>query len=69
MIKWGKKSYTNVHVFRKDVNYLYFIIKINNTIVLTPGHIKSYILQTLKGLEYLHCHWILHRESTITLPS
>ena len=29
MIKWGKNSYINVHVFRKDVNYLYFIIKIN----------------------------------------
>ncbi|CAC5409852.1 cyclin-dependent kinase 7-like [Mytilus californianus] len=40
---------------------LEIIIK-DNTIVLTPGHIKSYILQTLKGLEYLHHHWILHRD-------
>lgn len=31
------------------------------TIVLTSPHIKSYVLQTLLGLEYLHTHWILHR--------
>ncbi|XP_060071161.1 cyclin-dependent kinase 7-like, partial [Ylistrum balloti] len=40
---------------------LEIVIK-DNEIVLTPGHIKSYILQTLKGLEYLHSHWILHRD-------
>ncbi|CAH1796484.1 unnamed protein product [Owenia fusiformis] len=32
------------------------------TVALTPGHIKSYTLQTLKGLEYLHKNWILHRD-------
>lgn len=36
------------------------IIKDNN-IVLTPGHMKAYMLMTLKGLEYLHLQWILHR--------
>lgn len=34
----------------------------DTSIVLTPGHIKSYILQTLQGLEYMHIHWILHRD-------
>ena len=37
------------------------IIK-DNSIVLTPANIKSYILQTLLGLEYLHSKWILHRD-------
>lgn len=37
------------------------IIK-DNTIILTTPNIKSYILQTLKGLEYLHINWILHRD-------
>ena len=36
------------------------IIK-DNTIVLTPSHIKSYMMMTLQGLEYLHILWILHR--------
>ena len=34
----------------------------DNSIVLTPANIKSYILQTLLGLEYLHSKWILHRD-------
>lgn len=37
------------------------IIK-DNTIILTTPNIKSYILQTLKGLEYMHINWILHRD-------
>lgn len=32
------------------------------SIVLTPGHIKAYAIMTLQGLEYLHLHWILHRD-------
>lgn len=36
------------------------IIK-DTSVVLTPGHIKAYILMTLQGLEYLHLLWILHR--------
>lgn len=31
-------------------------------IFLSFAHIKSYILMTLKGLEYLHQNWILHRD-------
>lgn len=37
------------------------IIK-DQKIVLTPGNIKSYMIQTLKGLEYLHLNWIMHRD-------
>lgn len=36
------------------------IIK-DTSVVLTPGHIKAYILMTLQGLEHLHLLWILHR--------
>jgi serine/threonine protein kinase len=28
----------------------------------TPGDIKAYLLMTCKGLEFLHSHWILHRD-------
>jgi len=42
---------TDLEVIIKDTN-----------IVLVPAHIKSYILMTLKGLEYLHNNWILHRD-------
>ncbi|BFY97243.1 hypothetical protein BsWGS_00283 [Bradybaena similaris] len=34
----------------------------DNSLVMTTAHIKSYTLQTLLGLEYLHAHWILHRD-------
>lgn len=37
------------------------IIK-DNTIILTTANIKSYVVQTLQGLEYLHLNWILHRD-------
>ncbi|KAK3864104.1 hypothetical protein Pcinc_030187 [Petrolisthes cinctipes] len=38
------------------------IIKDTDNIILTPSNIKAYILQTLRGLEFLHLHWILHRD-------
>uniref|UniRef100_A0A914VIF1 Cyclin-dependent kinase 7 n=1 Tax=Plectus sambesii TaxID=2011161 RepID=A0A914VIF1_9BILA len=31
-------------------------------IILMPGHIKNMTLQMVLGLEYLHLHWILHRD-------
>ena len=34
----------------------------DSSILLTPGHIKAYSIMTLQGLEYLHQHWILHRD-------
>ncbi|KAK2172031.1 hypothetical protein NP493_999g01020 [Ridgeia piscesae] len=40
---------------------LEIIIK-DTSVVLTPPHIKAYMIQTLQGLEYLHAHWILHRD-------
>ncbi len=38
------------------------VIILDQAIVLTPGDIKAYLIMTLQGLEYLHLHWILHRD-------
>ena len=32
------------------------------SILLTAAHIKAYSVMALQGLEYLHTHWILHRD-------
>ena len=32
------------------------------SLLLTPAHIKAYVLMTLQGLEYLHSCWVLHRD-------
>nr|MBE5724697.1 Cyclin-dependent kinase 7 [Cucujiformia] len=37
------------------------IIK-DTSLILTTANIKSYIIQTLEGLEYLHMNWMLHRD-------
>jgi len=37
------------------------IIK-DKDIVLTQSHIKAYMIMTLKGIEYLHRMWVLHRD-------
>ncbi|VDN56836.1 unnamed protein product [Dracunculus medinensis] len=37
------------------------IIK-DNSIILMPEHIKNITLQMLLGVEYLHAHWVLHRD-------
>ncbi|XP_037937826.1 cyclin-dependent kinase 7-like [Teleopsis dalmanni] len=37
------------------------IIKDNN-IILSHQNIKAYMIMTLRGLEYLHMNWILHRD-------
>ena len=35
----------------------------DTSIVLSPADVKAYVIMTLKGLEFLHTHWILHRVS------
>uniref|UniRef100_A0A8R1HU26 Cyclin-dependent kinase 7 n=1 Tax=Caenorhabditis japonica TaxID=281687 RepID=A0A8R1HU26_CAEJA len=34
----------------------------DKAIILSPSHIKNITMQMLLGLEYLHMHWILHRD-------
>jgi cyclin-dependent kinase 7 len=34
----------------------------DTSLLLGPADIKAYVLMTMKGLEYLHSHWILHRD-------
>lgn len=34
----------------------------DTTLVFLPSHVKNIMIQTLTGLEYLHDHWILHRD-------
>ncbi|XP_059132435.1 cyclin-dependent kinase 7 isoform X1 [Peromyscus eremicus] len=57
---FGHKSNISL-VFDFMETDLEVIIK-DNSLVLTPSHIKAYMLMTLQGLEYLHQHWILHRD-------
>ncbi|TSM85989.1 Serine incorporator 5 [Bagarius yarrelli] len=57
---FGHKSNISL-VFDYMETDLEVIIK-DTSLVLTPANIKAYILMTLQGLEYLHHHWILHRD-------
>merc|ERR1719378_644855 len=57
---FGHKSNVSLVMDFMDTD-LEVIIKDSN-IVLTAANIKSYTLQTLQGLEYLHANWILHRD-------
>lgn len=57
---FGHKSNISLVMDFMDTD-LEVIIK-DPTIILTGPNIKSYILQTIQGLEYLHKHWILHRD-------
>lgn len=57
---FGHKSNVSLVFDFMDTD-LEVIIK-DNSIVLTSANVKSYMIQTLKGLEYLHYNWILHRD-------
>jgi len=57
---FGHKSNVSIVMDFMDTD-LEIIIK-DTSIVLTPANIKSYTLQTLLGLEYMHSMWILHRD-------
>uniref|UniRef100_A0A1I7WDU7 Cyclin-dependent kinase 7 n=1 Tax=Heterorhabditis bacteriophora TaxID=37862 RepID=A0A1I7WDU7_HETBA len=55
-------SRTNIQlVFDFMETDLEHVVK-DNTIILMPSHIKNMTMQTLLGLEFLHAHWILHRD-------
>lgn len=57
---FGHRSNVSIVMDFMDTD-LEIIIK-DTSIILTPANIKSYTLQTLLGLEYLHNNWILHRD-------
>jgi len=57
---FGHKSNVSLVFDFMDTD-LEIVIK-DSKIVLTPGNVKAYIVQTLQGLEYLHLNWILHRD-------
>lgn len=57
---FGHKSSISL-VFDFMVTDLEVIIK-DTSLVLSPPHIKAFILMTIQGLEYLHNNWILHRD-------
>lgn len=57
---YGHRSNVSL-VFELVSTDLEVIIK-DTKIILTPANIKSYMVQTLRGLEYLHKNWIMHRD-------
>jgi serine/threonine protein kinase len=34
----------------------------DNNIMITPAHTKAFLIATLRGLEYLHANFVLHRD-------
>lgn len=58
---FGHKSNVSLVFDFMDTD-LEVIIKDPKIPVLTPANIKAYMIMTLRGLEYLHMNWILHRD-------
>ncbi|CAB3360612.1 Hypothetical predicted protein [Cloeon dipterum] len=57
---FGQKSNVSLVFDFMDTD-MEILIK-DSTIVLTPANIKAYMVMTLRGLEYLHMNWVLHRD-------
>ena len=55
-------------IFLQFVFFFKEIIKDREKIILTPSHIKAYMIMMLTGLDYLHSNWVLHRVSLIINP-
>ncbi|KAA0202699.1 hypothetical protein HAZT_HAZT001416 [Hyalella azteca] len=59
---FGYKSDVSLVFDFMDTDLEVIIKDTENISVLTPPNIKAYLIQTLQGLEFLHKHWILHRD-------
>eukprot|EP00045_Choanoeca_perplexa_P007943 m.72856 g.72856 ORF g.72856 m.72856 type:complete len:359 (-) comp14287_c0_seq2:79-1155(-) len=57
---FAKKSNVNL-VFELAFTDLEVIIR-DKSLMLHPGDIKAFFLQSMLGLEYMHACWILHRD-------
>ncbi|CAB1319880.1 unnamed protein product [Coregonus sp. 'balchen'] len=67
----GEGQFATVYKARDKTNDTIVAIKkviIKDTsLVLTPANIKAFIVMTLQGLEYMHHHWVLHRNGVLKL--
>ncbi|KAI6211279.1 Cell division protein kinase 7 [Aphelenchoides besseyi] len=52
----------DVVAIKKASSFLLLNLIRDTNIILTASHIKNMCLQMLLGVEYLHLHWILHRD-------